>query len=399
MVASYLYGIVSVIIIIILLIVGYYLYVKSCREELILKATEGTLKGVPQLGGLYFQHPSMGGDELYEPRDITYHDAIVMYGPIPHGYLYWGITGYVYDIDGHRVFAPIGDSVSRGNVEALSPGDGVAVIFTPNPLMFEDISAILNKEWKQSNGRHPLRIFPIYIPPDMPAKTRYVLLNRIVTRGEEDPIPLFNVRYYTAENAVSVRLPRGCYLKDRSASPKEQDFFKDGEGIFDESIQKALVEMKFQPIAKISVKQHLADIGGLNKGYSDIARECKKGNYIDCDGSNRDITRFVSDVIEVSEGVMIGVNAVDHAASRRATFSAIVFYNADTGQPCNMKITGDVYDKKRNDGKLRTVFLKHLPDCKRVRVEEHIYMEETCDIGPAVSSVLAMRVHTIREVF
>lgn len=424
MVPSYVYGIVTILIIVVLVVVVVYLTMKEKAEALVIEYSDGALGSMAQHPTLQLFHTHFSEAPLGAQK-LSKRDALVMYGEVPRGYAYWGITGYLYDFPSHDdpmlgniLHASIGDTVSSQTVATLSPGDGVAVVLTTNPLLFREVKQQLQADWVKIHRRHPLRVLPIYIPTDLYfEQARYALQLRVVLRRHDQLLPRFACRLYTSHNIVE-RSVKSIQFRPRTGTPKEQDSVS--EEVWYQSAIKALAQKNYTILREVAVQrplQHILPLGldmgamqaiSIDNGvYVDTPASAQNesrrtafrhsGNYTNCQGDSRDITMFETGDIAIGPDESIAVVAVDHAMSRRSIYSALHFNHVEGCYA--MYVTGDAIHRTYNlNSTIKAQLTVNTPPAgvTSVRVNELIYPDS--DIGPSYDSVLSMKVFVIKRV-
>ncbi|CAH6418802.1 Hypothetical protein POVN_LOCUS525 [uncultured virus] len=404
-VPSFVYGIITIIIVVFLIIACMHFSAQSAAEATILHYTDGETKLVNQHPTLQDAYANFRGDlDPWGERPLSHGEALVMYGHIPKTCAYWGITGYLYKWDGHLMHASLGDPVSSASIASHSGMDGVAVVLTYNVHMFNEVHNSLTQEWNATSRKHLLHVYPMYIPHKMylPGAT-YTLQSKVLMHRPGDPIPQFKCRIYTSPNITQKAPFFNCNsYKDRSHAPKEHDVID--EVVWHASADDILAKQGYVPLREIPVRTFLDDEirDGLNHG----ADAMDKRLY--CHADNRDITRFMTPDFTVAPDESIAVISIDHAMSKRGQYSSVTFYNAleELGKKLGDPIyatytTGDALVRKHNQHstlKAQVTVNNPPPHIQKVRCVEHIYVEPTSDIGPGPDSVLPMRVFIIKRV-
>lgn len=442
MMQSRIFGIVTIIIIVVLVIAICYFNAREKAEETVLTCIDGDVINIAPYPALYHLHatfpthvvqrtdhimtvgpPETTGEEMQSPVFLSQQQALVIHGEIPRGYPYWGVTGYLYDlpVDGHFssqsdrqiVYASIGDTVSSRTVESLAVGDAFAAVLTPNPLVFNEVKRVLLKEWKKVGRKHPMQVIPIYIPPNVYfEKARYLLRAKVVMRRSDAPIPPFQCKLYTS-NLPPRPIPQQ-FLRDRSTSPKEQDSVSNE--VWHSSALKALQAKNYELRRIIPVRRHLEHLfpDGLDNGAHQIFEVADHLQELpNANGNSRDITMFHSDVITLTPDESIVVVAVDHAMSRRSIYSAIQFAGvngedapSEKGEVYAIHATGDIIERKYNtNSTIKAQMTLNSPPLTMyhngvctVRVTEQIYPDPLSHVGPHPNSVLPMKVFVIKRV-
>ncbi len=250
MTPSWWFGILAVIIIILLIISVSYFTARAKAEVTVLHTTDGTMTQVTHHPTRVTAHPIFdtphAPDTPPEQRESTLEvssrplskgEALVVYGVIPRNLPYWGITGYLYSVADPStgitrvVHAAVGDSVSSGTVSSVAHGDGVAVVMTSNPYMYDEISERITKQWRADNHRQPLHVHAMYIPLEMSSPNvtgaKYTVSFTTVLRKPDQHVPQFQCTLWTSPNINVSKNAVPAQLRDRSTAPKEHDILSD----------------------------------------------------------------------------------------------------------------------------------------------------------------------------
>lgn len=430
------YIILIIVLLAIIIIVYIYFYTIQQQQKILLDYSDGIYSNIktdlcvssPNIkcsgnnpltpyGALYFKG-SLDMDILSADvvgagvgaRPIRNNEAIVLYGKIPVGYLYWGITGYLYSLNindtSYVIAGSLGDSISSGEVISNNSDNSMVVIMTANPKLYEMVKESIINEFYDSNN---YQFFPIYIPEYMNVEGGYYnLMTRVTLRDPNEAIPTYKCRLYNSSN-IGYHTIKDVPLKPRSLVPREQDIVsQENWDIFSDKI---IVEKGYNIVRKIKVNYFLEKLypGGVNYGYQCL------DSLINCKFDNRDCTYFISDYITVFPGEKVAVVCVDHANSGRAIYSNISFYNSTKEYGYSSYISGDLYAHPDiNTNNLVTHVIINNPMAENlndnadditllhsqkmgmtVNIIERAYLQPNTMVGPATNSLLKMSVYIV----
>lgn len=348
---------------------------------------------------------------LLQVRSIAPNEAVAVYGAIPRGYLYWSVTGYVYDVQNPEtkerviVFASVADSVSSGREAFAPPVTGFGAVLTSNPRVFEEVKQNLREQWARDHPGEQIVVLPMYIPSYMYNERlyRYATLVRTTLRQMSDPRPVYHSRFYRYANLPAVQVPEVFYIP-RSLEPREQDIMSQDLWV-DETRQ--LIASKYQIIRELGTQNFLAGLipGGLNYGWQCLFHDdgSPREVLINGRGDNRDSTYILSEAINLTRRqTSVAVVAVNHARTGRASYSSITFYLIEKEYGYSTALTGEAPTKIDRDS-LEVKIIVNNPDDSffgdldaiPIAATERAYVEPTSGVGPAPSSILFFRAFLI----
>lgn len=343
---------------------------------------------------------------LLQVREMKTNEAIAIYGSVPRGYLYWGVTGYLYDkpVDGQQavVFASLADSVSTGSVPKRATA--FAAVMTTNPALYLRVKVDLEKTWAAKSAE-PIHVQPIFITADMYGPGyRYAIITRTALYNMTDPLPTYNARLYRYADLPSLVSPT-TFFKPRSDQPKEEELLSSVRWNVE---ARRLIGDKYNIIQEIPTTIFLGNQvpGGLNYGWQCLYLDdgTPREAPLNCRGDNRDSTYIVSNVFQVEKmKTSIAVVAVDHTLTNRATYSSISFYTVAKEYGYLSTITGDTPIGPEAEKKIVARIIVNNPDDSyfdadgllNVAATERMYVQPESGVGPSPTSILRFKAFII----
>jgi hypothetical protein len=325
--------------------------------------------------------------------EINSNEAIAIWGDLTpdKNSKYFGITGYVYDLEDRESAAvsPTNTSSSNRKVVMASLADSIStsevngpvcVIMTPSRNLVEPLRAKLlstpgfpsNSTFKtigipsnvyRSDYRYTLLIHLAYQnnSSDNLSSTGSTQLVPTITHINENTnmsnismtpnlnksgkLPTFKtVRY---QNIGTTSDPfNQVLLKSRGVNRFESGLvLTSNNQTCDETIlnaaTNALTANGYVVVQRLDVKPFLStDLGprGLDNGFQCISR------VLNCNGDNRDRTIFQTSPFKIANGEKIAVYAINHAASHKAIYSNVTFSKMYTS---NSPLSGQSLPRSR----------------------------------------------------
>lgn len=284
------------------------------------------------------------------PIYLNYNEALVVYGNIPHKYVYWGITGYSLN-KGQLI--PIGDSVSSRYINGAT-NTKIVTVLCNNPKLFKAIERDIKKELQCSG--YLCVVNAIYTPREKEYNTvKYCLQTKTVVLHKEDQIPEWKCRLYKSQN-IDKEKAEYQELLCTECSVSETHLI-DPE-IWESSCYKIAKE-KFEKITKVDVFEAQYD-----------TRDCK------CVSSNT-----------IPSGKEIFIIAVDHVRADKSKYSCINFYT-------EYIVTGNNEQPLPSEKAIVLRFIEYKTTCP-IKIKELIFTDpsqKSC-IGPDISTILPMQVY------
>lgn len=361
---SYIFGVVTIVVLVIIIVSIFYFENTRKRESSSVYFEEIELQPCDFKD---FHNPILktlmdGKQKGYVLEDTK---AIVIYGNVPSHKSYWGITAYKMN----GTPKAYGDTVSNRKVQSMSCTNGIAVVLTGNPVLFNYIKRELTKEWKKNNGDRLVKVYPLYT--DSTGSW-----NLVVKYMNE--LPNFGCRMYNFPGIKTKPIPK-LRLIPKDCAPKEED--KISEKIWHKTALKS---------AKM-------------KGH-EIIREVKVSQSSD----DRDWLKYTTDDINLADDESVLILAIDHVATDRSILSQILYETYE--KVYGSFITGDVSNRIRNIGSnIRAHIILHNPGKKDkncfsdvqkheiIRFTELIGPETISGIAPGINSIVAMKVFIVRK--
>lgn len=330
--------------IVILLIVMVYLEYRGKYKEVFydLSFIEGTMDIIED-NNPYIWVQKCSFEDIF----LNYNEALVIYGNIPHKYVYWGITA-------HCEGKLIGDSVSSKSIYGASNTKIVAVL-TNNPILYESIGKSIKKELQKSG--YLCIIHPIYTVSNGYNNNKYTILSQTILPNENDQIPDWKCRLYTSNN-IPLKHATCSPLLERSKDVSEL----------------SLIPLKTWESSCYNLVK--------SKGYTPI-------KVLTC-SHNEEIKDFICiESDEIVENKNLFIIVVDHVRSGKSLYSCITFESEHV-------VTGDS-SKPRPSKREIVIKMFQFTVSTRIKIQELIYMDptHTSYIGPCPSSILPMQIFII----
>ncbi len=339
-----------------------------------------------ELPGLYFGAKSLQNNQ-----------AMVIYGNIPYKYLYWGITGYLYDYVKNSakqtVFTPIGDSISSSIVSG-SFNSRMAVVMTSNYQLFSIIKKHLQNEWKEGS-MYINTIVPIYIPPEMTLdQARYTMLIRTIINTEIEEIPPWKCRFYTSVDIPIYTSGPSTYAR-RSMNPSERQFLSEDK--WTENCSRVLVQHGITESSPIKASPFLSTI--FPDGFDNGSQIIQLQETVNAQAATRDCTTIISDDITLTSEQELIIFAVDHAKTGKGLYSSISFQSTENDFEYINVVTGNIKDVgtifRPNKIILRLIrhdpskyISKSLDGSYHIKIIERIFINPNSACGPDPKSLL-----------
>lgn len=391
---SQLYGLITVIILIILGVSIWYLSACNAKTEIVLSRKEGIFQTTTFFGtaplepmGTHFfeSDDTAPPSDTIQDRMLVYDEAIVVYGEIPRDYLYWGLSGQSREPG--CTFASVGDSVSSSDYKSLGLDDYVAAIMTTNPKMYDAVARSIRKEFAINFPSGKLSTVAIMIPSSVYSVTaKYAIVSHSVLRKPNDVVPTYKCRLYKGLHAVATSSST-VEAKIQSKGHHEQATL--ANELWEQSTRKVADKKQYTVIREVDVHPHT---------------RLSTATPLRLD--NRDVTSFVSDAIQLAQDETIVVVAADHALSGKAMYSNVSFCDVNQNRSYVSYTTGDATVKKHStQSSISALAILDNPsqlcfvgDFASIRITESLYVEPKFRVGPHPDTVLRMRIFVINKV-
>ena len=370
--SSQVFAVIALIIVVILIVL--YIYYYEAGENIHLNYLKGDL----EISDDIFETSELNPYKVpfFEnkegPFEMKKNEAILIYGTIPKGYMYWSIAGYLYSVkDEHPILSPVGDVISSAENKFISPGDSIAVVFTSNYNMYEEIALRFREEKDIKNLK--IKIIPLIIDDfDKLINPKYTIIFSTALRNKYEKVPDFKCRYYTSDNIKEsfVSGIKNEEVKEEGVNYSEKDL-----------VSEDIWNVKSVEMVKREGHKIVREVGIHNE---EVAVKC----------FNKDAAYIISDEIKLKDNEFIVVVAVNHFSSKICLFSNITFYNSKN--VFYTHVTGDSTSKKfiYPDKKIFThvIIPKNLDTSLPVRIEEKIFIDYKSKKNPYVKNILPMKI-------
>uniref|UniRef100_A0A6C0AG04 Uncharacterized protein n=1 Tax=viral metagenome TaxID=1070528 RepID=A0A6C0AG04_9ZZZZ len=389
------YLLIFLLIIIIFAIFFFILYFSSSSNDDIIDEIdfENIEFNIIKNNNTIIELPIFGDDPAIE---LNNNEAILVFFEIPKGYIYWGITGNLYDISNSNnsrtiLNKNIGDSISIADYYSSSYENNLAVILTKNKNMFNAVKYSFNKEFREFSEKN-LKILPIFISSEYDKNLpRYNIIVTTVLNHKEEIIPNYKCRFYKFKSQIPYEMGYNK-LKINKNLKNESELYDLWNNKCDQIIQKE----GFKTYKK-------AFVSNFYNVYN-----------------NRDITCLYSEIqLENNEDIV--VVALDHCMTGKCIYSDITFVDTNLENfeifenDLNIKnkikkvqntrkssyynyITGSSNTHKTNlEGKLVTHVIYNNNNIKNIRIIEKLYVNYNSRIGPEINTILPMNVYIVKK--
>jgi hypothetical protein len=348
-----------VIVIIIIIIVLLQLNIKYNLSYIEGEVKETSLKTYDSFS---IQSPFFNNSEIYS---LNNNQAVVIYSNIPYKYLYWNITGYIYEYKNVKLFRQINNNINSKNIVG-SFNSHMAIIMTSNSLLYSIIKEQFKIKWKKYH-MYNNTIIPIYLDSSEIENAKYTILIRTILSHSLDELPSFKCRFYTANNIANVLTTQNYkipFLKYHISNYKK--ILSNEEWKL--ATYKYLVNNNIKIIKLINVNPLIQkhDLETNNNGLI--------SNYI----------AFESENITLSSNEKIVIFAMDHSKNNNCLFSSLSFKEND--KEYKNIITGDI--KNINTIHLNNKNIFHIIEHKHYntfKIYEFIFGES--DISPNYNDI------------
>lgn len=302
---------------------------------------------------------------LVGAHTMTYNDAILVFGKIPRNRVYWAWSGYLYSVPGEGppsdvvnqtviIAGTVGDSIDSGNTVSRTEDDYLALVFTPNPEMFD----VVQKQFKTNNRFYSTDDFSIQwkmipIGSNMYAsKYTYCLFSRIVQSDYDSSVPPWNCWWFQAKSGVVAgpTLPVMPVQQVRSTEPNEINLYFQGDvqNWYAQTLQTAQTRFPQSDALTLDYLQQTVPLMSWVEGMCPSPEAC--GLRCGCQGlvysqnirfDNDSTIYYVCYPIEVKKNQVLYVIALDHVASTAITaYSNLTFTDYLTEYSWSGVITG-----------------------------------------------------------